>query len=117
MALTLNTKSYTNDTARSADSYRYLGSLATFSFKDYLDLWRKAPVQTSTSAGKGRAMVKLTRTVTDGTDEVGDAIVKIESSFPADAQTADLQALLNDLGAWLDGAEATNIFINHEVNQ
>lgn len=117
MSLTVNAKSYTNDVAQSRDSYRYLGPSHDFTTEDRIDFWRKAPIVTVSSNGKGRAIVKLTRTVTDGTDPVGEAILKIESSFPADGATAELQALLNDLGAWLDGTESTEIFLNHNLNQ
>lgn len=117
MSLTINAKAYENDVARAPNIYRYLGPSNTFSVKDYVDCYRTSPKATATFAGVGKAEVKMTRGVTDGTDNVGDAIASISVSFPADAAVAELQAILDDLGAWLDGAEATELFINHAINQ
>ncbi len=118
MSLTVNTKTYSNDVARSPDSYRYINGVAhTFQSPDLIDVWRKAPIVTSDSAGKARSLAKITRGVTDGTDYVGDGIVKIEISVPADAQAADVEAIITDLGTWLLTAEADNVLVGHQLNQ
>lgn len=117
MSLTINTKTYTNDVARSSDSYRYLGASHTFSFKDYVDTYRTAPKPTSTSDGQGKAEIKLTRTCTDGTDNVGTAIADFNVSFPVGAATSELQAILDDLAAWLATSAADDLFIDQQINQ
>jgi len=117
MALTVNAKSYDFDTSRSADSVRYLGPSHTFSFKDYIDAWRKAPVVTSTSDGKGRAFCKLTRTVTDGTDPVGDVILRIEISAPAGGDTTEMEACITDMATWLATSSADDMLLSHDINQ
>lgn len=117
MSLTINTKAYANDVARAPNIYRYLGPAHTFANKDYVDCYRTSPKPTSTFAGVGKSEIKLTRTVTDGTDEVGDAIASFNVSFPADAATAQLQAVIDDLAAWLATTAADDLLINHEINQ
>lgn len=117
MALTINTKTYANDVARTPDSYRYLGANHSFSVKDYVDAYRTAPKPTATFAGVGKAEVKLTRTVTDGTDPVGTGIAGFYTSFPVGGATAELQAFLDDLAAWLATTSADDLLINHEINQ
>jgi len=117
MSLTINALAYANDTSRGPDSFRYLGPNQTLSVKDYADMWRKAPIVTSTSAGKGRSLAKLTRTLTDGTDAVGDGIVKFETSIPADSARAQQEAMIDDLATWLLTAAAKSVLLDHEIVQ
>lgn len=117
MSLTVNALAYANDTSRGPDAFRYLGPANTLSIKDYVDVWRKAPISTSTSAGKGRSLVKLTRTLTDGTVAVGDGILKVETSLPVGATSAQLQAMITDLATWLLTAAADSILIDQEIVQ
>lgn len=117
MPLTVNTLAYTNDVSQGPDSYRYLGPSNTLSVKDVVDVWRKKPIVTSTSAGKARSLAKLTRTMTDGTDEVGDGIFKGEFSIPADSARAEQEALIDDLATWMLTSEAKAVLLDHEINQ
>lgn len=117
MSLTINAKAYAFDTQRTPDSVRYSGPDHTLSVKDYTDVKRVAPKPTTTYGGTGKASVKMTRTVTDGTDPVGDGIFEISSSFPRDSATAEQQAFLTDLAAWLATAAATSVFLDHDINQ
>jgi hypothetical protein len=117
MSLTVNAKSYDFDTSRSPDSVRYNGPSNTFSVKDYIDAWRKAPIATSLTDGKGRAFAKLTRTVTDGTDDVGDVILKVEISAPVGAATAELEACITDVATWLATSSADDMLLSHDINQ
>lgn len=117
MSLTINTKTYTNDVARSADSYRYLGPSHTFSFKDYVDTYRTAPKPTATSDGQGKAEIKMTRTCTDGTNNIGTAISSFSVSFPVGAATSELQAVIDDFAAWLATAAADDLLIDQQINQ
>jgi hypothetical protein len=117
MSITLNANAYANDVARSPDSYRYLGPNNTFGTKDYLDTYRTAPKPTPTFSGVGKAEAKLTRTLTDGTDEVGNGIISVSTSFPVDADIAEVEAMITDLGTWLLTSSADDLLIGHEINQ
>lgn len=106
MALTFNTKTY------NADSYAgnrvgYVGALKTVSIKDDLSLSRSAPSPTANFSGVGKTMARLTRTLalTGAATLTGDAICKIEVSVPVGFASADIDALLNDMGALLSGAD------------
>jgi hypothetical protein len=117
MSLTVNAKTYANDVSRGPDSYRYNGPAHSFDSPDVADLWRKSPIKTATSNGKGRAIFKITRGCTDGSTYVGDAILKVETSLPADAATAELQAVIDDVAAWLATSAADDLLINQKINQ
>lgn len=116
MALTVNAKTYNVDSQRSPDSVRYSGPSNSLSVKDYIDVKRTSPKPTATYAGQGKASVKLTRTCTDGTDDVGTGIFEISSSFPVGSATAELQAFIDDLAAWLATVTADDVFISHDIN-
>lgn len=116
MSLTVGALTYTGDTARNPDSFRYLGAANTFSHKDMVDLWRKPPIVTATSQGKGRAFFKLTRTLTNGTIDIGDMILRIEVSVPAGSVFAQQQAVLDDAAAWLATATADTVLLTQKIN-
>jgi len=106
MSLVFNTKTY------NADSYGtnlvgYIGALKSVTIKDDLKLGRTAPKPTTTFSGVGRTSAKLTRTLalTGALTPSGDAIVEISVSVPAGYTAADVDALLNDTGALLSGAD------------
>lgn len=115
MPLTVNAATYAGDTARSPDSYRYLGPAHTHAVKDYIDVKRTAPKPTSVSKGWGKSEVKLTRTLTNGTDSVGDAIVSISTSFPVDAVAAQKELMLTDLGVFLGTATSDLVLVSHKL--
>lgn len=117
MSLTVNAKSYVNDTPRSPDSYRYTGPNHDLQTKDYIDLKRVAPKASGDSLGKGRAQAKLTRTMTDGTDPVGDGLIWIESSIPVGAAASEIASLLTDLATWATTAAALALMEDHDINQ
>lgn len=106
MSITFNTKTY------SADSYRensvgYIGALKTVSVKDDLRFARTAPKATDAFSGVGRTQAKLTRTLTltGAKTTAHDSIVTIDVSVPVGYTAADVDALLNDTGALLAGAD------------
>lgn len=117
MSLTINAQTYTGDTARSPDSFRYNGPANTFSSKDYVDVWRKAPISNGSSEGKGRSFLRLTRTLTDGTDAVGDAILKVELSVPVGAARTQLEKVITDVGTFLLIASADTLLLDHTIVQ
>lgn len=117
MSLTVNSLAYANDTPRSPDSYRYTGPSHTLSTKDYIDLKRTPPKVTADSNGKGRSQVKLTRTMTDGTDPVGDGIMNIDSSIPVGTQSSEISGMLTDLATWAATAAALALVEDLDINQ
>lgn len=106
MALTFNTKTYTADSFQK-DVVAYVGAAKTVSIKDDLKLARTAPKPSSTFSGLGRTSCKLTRTLslTNALTPTGDAIITTEVSVPVGYTSADVDALLNDHGALISGAD------------
>lgn len=105
MSLSINAKTYTADSF-SKDSVGYIGSLKTVSVKDDAKLLRTAPKPTVTFSGVGRTTAKLTRTLTltGAATLTGDAICEINVSVPVGYTAADVDTLLNDMGAFLASA-------------
>lgn len=107
MALVFNTKTYNLDSYQSKDAVSYIGAAKTVTTKDDLKMARTAPKPTSVFSGVGRTQAKLVRTLTltGALTPMGDAIVDIQVSVPAGFASADVDALLNDTGALLSGAD------------
>lgn len=105
MALTINAKTYTADSFQQ-NTVGYIGSLKTVSVKDDVVLRRTQPKVTAVFSGVGRTSAKLTRTLTltGALTPVGDGIVDISVSVPVGFAAADVDALLNDMGAFLASA-------------
>lgn len=105
MSLVFNTKTYNADSYQK-DSVGYVGVLKTVSVKDDVVLRRTAPKPTSVFSGVGRTSAKLTRTLTltGALTPTGDAICEISVSVPVGYASADVDALLNDMGALLSSA-------------
>jgi hypothetical protein len=117
MSISVNSKTYNFDTTINRDLVQYDGPANTISIKDILQARRSRSAATTDFSGMARSSIKLTRTVTDGTDVVGDAIVEISVAFPVDGQASEHQAMLDDLGAWAVTASATGLFLEHDINQ
>jgi hypothetical protein len=117
MTITVNTKSYDLDNPKTFDSIRYNGPDHTLTVKDYLDTKRVAAKPTATFAGQGKASCKLTRTLTDGTDIVGDALVEISVSFPVASSATEQQTMITDLAVWMATTSADSLFKDHDINQ
>lgn len=105
MALTINAKTYTADSF-SKDNVGYYGIGKTVSVKDDVKLLRTAPKPTATFSGVGRTTAKMTRTLTltGSLTPTGDAILEINVSVPVGFAGADVDTLLNDMGAFLASA-------------
>lgn len=106
MALIFNTKTY------NADSYQqnrvgYIGAAKTASVKDDLALGRTQPKPSPVFSGVSRTNAKLARTftLTGALTPVGDAIIEVSVSVPVGYASADVDALLNDMGALVSGAD------------
>jgi len=105
MSLTINAKTYTAD-SYAVNAVGYIGSLKTVSVKDDVKLQRTAPKPTVTFSGIGRTQAKLSRTLTltGALTPTGDGLVSIDVNVPVGFAGADVDALLNDMGAFLASA-------------
>jgi hypothetical protein len=105
MSLSINSKTYTADSFQK-DTVGYIGTGKTVTVKDDVKMARTAPKPTTTFSGVGRTQAKLTRTLTltGALTPNWDAIVAIDVSVPAGYTAADVDAMLNDMGAFLASA-------------
>jgi hypothetical protein len=117
MSLTINAKTYTADSFAS-NSVGYIGSLKTVSVKDDVRLLRTAPKATAVFSGVGRTSAKLSRTLTltGALTPQGDGIVEISVSVPVGYASADVDALLNDMGSFLASASFKSHVKSQQVN-
>lgn len=117
MALTINAKTYNADRFNN-DSVGYIGSLKTVSVKDDVTLKRTAPKATDTFSGLGRSSAKLVRTLTltGAKTLAGDAMVEINVNVPVGYAGADVDALLNDMGAFLASASFKTHVKSQQIN-
>jgi hypothetical protein len=107
MSLVFNAKTYNADKF-GADAVGYIGAAKTLSVMDDVQLSRVAPKPTVAFSGVSRTQLKGTRTLTltGALTPTGQAILTVGVSIPVGAASADIDALLNDFGAWLAGADA-----------
>lgn len=105
MSLSINAKTYTADSFQK-DIVSYIGAAKTVSIKDDVKMARTAPKASATFSGLGRTTCKLTRTLTltGALTPTGDGIVTIEVAVPVGYTAADVDTLLNDMGAFLASA-------------
>jgi hypothetical protein len=117
MSLSINTKTYTADSFQTSQ-IGYIGSQKTVSAKDDVVLRRTAPKPTVTFSGVGRTTAKMTRTLTltGATTATADAIVEINVSVPVGYTAADVDALLNDMGAFLASATFKTHVKSQQIN-
>lgn len=105
MSLTFNTKTYSADSF-GTDAIGYIGAAKTASVKDDLNLRRQKPKPTDVYSGQSRTFAKLTRTVnlTGAKSATGDIVLVIDVAVPVGFASADVDAILNDMGAFLSSA-------------
>jgi len=105
MSLTINAKTFTPDSF-GVTAVGYIGPAHTVSLKDDVRLSRVLPKPTVTFSGVGRTSAKLTRTstLTGALTPNWDAILDIQVTVPVGMASADVDALLNDMGAFLSSA-------------
>lgn len=117
MSLTFNTKTYNAD-QHGDNIVRYNGPAKSISVKDDLSLTRSPAKPTSTFSGVVKTSFKLTRTLTltGALTPTGDAILQINMSLPVGSAGADQDALLNDAGAFLSGADAKTMAKTPKIN-
>jgi len=117
LSLTFNAKTYAPDSYGS-NAVGYIGATKTVSIKDDFVLRRTAPSPVSNFSGVAKASAKMTRTLTltNALTPSGDGIVEIKFSIPVGAASADVDALLNDTGAYLSSASAKLLAKNQQVS-
>jgi hypothetical protein len=105
MTLSINAKTYTADSYQK-DSVGYIGSGKTVSIKDDARLARTAPKPSAAFSGLGRTSAKLSRTLTltGALTPTGDTIITVDVAVPVGAAGADVDTLLNDMGAFVASA-------------
>lgn len=117
MALTINAKTFTADSFQK-DSVSYIGTGKTVSVKDDVRLARTAPKPSATFSGVGRTQAKMTRTftLTGALTPTGDAILDINVSVPVGFAGADVDTMLNDMGAYLASASFKTLVKTQQVS-
>jgi hypothetical protein len=117
MPLTINAKTYSAD-AIQKDSVGYVGPLNTLSVKDQVRMARVAPKPTPLFSGVARVEAKLTRTLTltGALTPNHDGILAIPISIPVGAASADIDAMLNDMGAFLASASFKTFVKSQVIN-
>lgn len=117
MSLTINAKTYNADSFQQ-NAVGYIGSLKTVSTKDDVVLRRTAPKPTDVFSGVGRTSAKMTRTfsLTGAKTASSDAICEISISVPVGYAGADVDSLLNDMGAFLASASFKTHVKSQQVN-
>jgi hypothetical protein len=117
MTLSVNSKTFTADSF-AANAIGYNGPAHTLSVKDDIRLGRTAPKATTVFSGVGRTSAKLTRTLTltGALTTTGEAILEISASIPVGAASADVDAICNDMGAYLSSATAKLVVKNLAIS-
>lgn len=105
MTLSINAKTYTANNF-ATNSVGYNGPAKTASIKDDARLSQTAPKPVATYSGTGRTQAKLTRTLalTGALTSAADAIITVDVAIPVGFASADVDALLNDMGALVASA-------------
>lgn len=105
MSLTFNTKTYTGN-SYAQDSVEYMGPAKTNSVRDDLVLRKERAKASATFSGVSRTTAKLWRTftLTGALTPTGEGYVEIPVVIPVGAASADIDAILNDMGALLSSA-------------
>lgn len=118
MALTINTKTYNQDSWPTPNSVRYTGPSHSLAADDVVILKRIAPKPTATSPGVAKSQFKFVRTNTDGTDTLSDkSYVTMDVSTSAAIAIGELQALMDDAGAAFASAHADSLVEDQDINQ
>lgn len=112
---TINTKTFTYDSAPSADSARYTGAGQTASAKDVITVRRVAPKPTKTSKGVARAYHK--RVITEVIDGIPqDLIAETSYSIPVGASQANQTALRVDNAAFATSTAGIALVEKSQIN-
>lgn len=113
-----NTRTYNLDRYNSPDSVAYAGASHTPAVKDLLTLSRTYPKTSGSFLGVAKPYFKQVKTVTVNatTGEKQDAIVYIGGSIPVGTPSADVDAMLADVAAWVNTADSKSLFKALDIN-
>lgn len=105
MTLSVNAKTYTGD-SYSTNKVGYNGPAKTGSIQDNLTLGRTDPKPTATFSGMSRTSCRLVRThtLTGALTPMANSSVSFDVAIPVGTPAADIDAILNDLGAFIASA-------------
>lgn len=117
MSVTINAKTYTLDQVGN-NLVNYIGTLKTVSVKDDVVLKRTPPKPTNVFSGVGRTTAKMTRTLTltGSLTPTGDGLVDVSVSVPVGFAGADVDSLLNDMGAYVASADFKTLVKTQKIN-
>lgn len=117
MSLTINAKTFTADSFQK-DIVAYNGTLKSVSVKDDFKLSRVAPKPTTTFSGLSRTEAKLTRTLTltSALTPTGDGSITVSVAIPVGYASADVDALANDMGAFLSSASGKTFIKTPQIS-
>lgn len=117
MALTINAKTFTADSF-AQDAVSYIGTGKTVSVKDDCRLARTKPKPSAVFSGVGRAQAKLVRTLTltGALTPTGDGIIDVNVSVPVGYASADVDTLLNDMGAFVASATFKTLVKSQQIS-
>lgn len=117
MTVSVNAKTYTADSF-SPNATVYNGPAHTMTVLDDLRIARVAPKLTVVFSGVGRTSVKLARTstLTGALTPTGVLLGEMNTSAPVGTPGADIDSLLNDMGAFIASATYKTLVKNLQVN-
>jgi hypothetical protein len=117
MSLSINAKTYSADSV-GPNLVGYAGPANTASVKDKFSLGRTVAKPTSTFSGVVRSDGKLTRTLTltGAVTPTGDSICEFKTSIPVGTAAADIDIMLNDLGAFIASATYKDVVKKSAIN-
>jgi len=117
MSLSVNAKTYALDSS-TANAVSYAGPIHTLSAKDLVKLSRVAAKPTAVLSGVSRTEAKMTRTLTltGALTPAHDAIGTFSMSVPVGAAAADIDSILNDMGAYVASAAFKTHVKSQQIN-
>jgi len=117
MTLAINAKTFTANSF-SDKAVGYFGPAKTASVKDDARLAYSPAKPTDSYSGNVRANVKLSRThtLTGAKTTSADALVVVDISVPVGTASADIDAMLNDVGALLSSTSSKTLVKNAQIN-
>lgn len=113
-----NTRTYNLDRYNSPDSVSYAGAGHMPSSKDVITLARAYPKPTKDFLGVAKPMFKFTKSVivNASTGEKQDMIFTVGASVPVGTPTADVDAALADIAAWINTNDSKALFKSLDIN-
>lgn len=117
MSLTVNAKTYSADSV-GPNAVIYNGPAHTLSVLDDIALRRTAPKPVKDFSGVAKSSGKLTRTLTltGALTPTAPGILECSTSIPVGAASADIDAILNDMGAFIASATYKDIVKKSLIN-